>query len=307
VGRRDTAPVKAADASAGEVVHAALARGVERLAQHAEELRTAPVEGGNGVEAVHQARVATRRLRSDLRTFGDLLDEDWARSLRSELAELAEVLGVVRDIDVLTARLERSVGHLDKRDRSAAAFLFDELVAQRRAGMTLLLARLGTPAHEALMEHLKAMADAPRYSPLADEPAAAVFALVARRAWRPLAEAAERVLAEGPEQAPIEHLHQVRIRAKRFRYAADAAALVDRRAARHAKRLASLQDDLGLLNDAAVAELWLRRHVQGEPSERAFAVGQLVMLERLEIEHRRRSWVPEWRAVERAELRRWLG
>lgn len=306
MGRRVAASGGSSVVTAGDVVREALARGVDRLEHFTDQLRHEPVEGGDGVEAIHQARVATRRLRSDLRTFGELLDEEWARSLRIELAGLAGVLGPVRDLDVLTGRLERSVTHLEPADREAAEFLFEELREQRRAGMEAVISRLATPGHAELMHHLAEMAKAPRFTALADEPAATVFALAARRAWRPLAEAAERVLAEGPERAPIDHIHRVRIKAKRFRYAADAAALVDRRARRHAKRLAALQDDLGLLNDAAVAEAWLRRHVERQSWEAAVAVGQLVMLERLEIEHRRRTWVAEWRAVDRPDLRRWM-
>ena len=57
------------------------------------------------VEALHQMRVATRRLRSDLRTFRPLLDPDWSESLRDELNWLGAVARRVRDLDVLLERL----------------------------------------------------------------------------------------------------------------------------------------------------------------------------------------------------------
>ena len=63
---------------------------------------------GEDPEGVHQARVATRRLRSHLRTFRDLLDPEWAQSLRDELGWLGDELGAVRDADVLLERLARS-------------------------------------------------------------------------------------------------------------------------------------------------------------------------------------------------------
>jgi CHAD domain-containing protein len=42
---------------------------------------------------VHQARVATRRVRSTLRTFSKLLDEEWTDRLRADLKWLADLLG----------------------------------------------------------------------------------------------------------------------------------------------------------------------------------------------------------------------
>jgi glutamate-1-semialdehyde 2,1-aminomutase len=48
---------------------------------------------GEDPEGVHQARVATRRLRSDLRTFAPLLDPVWVTSLRDELRWLGSELG----------------------------------------------------------------------------------------------------------------------------------------------------------------------------------------------------------------------
>src|SRR6476619_1233928 len=65
------------DASAGEVVQRALALSVIRLIRH-----DAVVRLDLDPEGVHQARVATRRLRSDLRTFRTLLDAEWTDSLR---------------------------------------------------------------------------------------------------------------------------------------------------------------------------------------------------------------------------------
>src|SRR6266545_895721 len=56
-------------------------------------------------EAVHDMRVATRRLRSTLRTFRPLLPAERTEPLRGELRWLGERLGAVRDGDVMAARL----------------------------------------------------------------------------------------------------------------------------------------------------------------------------------------------------------
>ncbi len=60
-------------------------------------------------DAVHQYRVAARRLRSVLQAFGPLVDAEWARSLRTELGWIASVLSQSRDREVLEARLVDAV------------------------------------------------------------------------------------------------------------------------------------------------------------------------------------------------------
>ena len=80
-------------------VRAAIARGVQRIMLN--DARTRLGE----VEPLHQMRVGTRRLRSDLRTFRDLLDPEWARTMRDELKWLGAALGDVRDLDVMLERL----------------------------------------------------------------------------------------------------------------------------------------------------------------------------------------------------------
>ena len=75
-----------------EVLRAAVARSTARLDQPRSRRRL-----GDDPEDVHQARVATRRLRSDLRTFGAVVDPEWDAALRDELKWLGALLGAVRD------------------------------------------------------------------------------------------------------------------------------------------------------------------------------------------------------------------
>ncbi len=86
-------------------------------------IAAAPDAASGDVEGVHQMRVATRRLRSDLRTFRDLIDPSWARPLRDDLRRLGCVLGEVRELDVLTSRLQEAAGD----DREALGPIFDRL------------------------------------------------------------------------------------------------------------------------------------------------------------------------------------
>src|SRR5205085_6240773 len=113
------------DPSAALVVRVAIASSVQRLLTHDPVVRL-----DAGQVGVHQARVSTRRLRSDLKTFGPLVDQAWADGLRADLKGLADALGHVRDADVLGARLEKAAGRLDRADAPHAMRLVRRLGRQ---------------------------------------------------------------------------------------------------------------------------------------------------------------------------------
>ena len=109
------APKLRRSASVRVLVAAAIGDGTLRLLRHDPRVRLS-----EDVEAVHQARVATRRLRSDLRTLAPLLDRAQVSRLRDELAWIGAQLGEVRDLDVLSARLRDQLGDLADPDEEGA-------------------------------------------------------------------------------------------------------------------------------------------------------------------------------------------
>ncbi|HVM66080.1 MAG TPA: CHAD domain-containing protein [Acidimicrobiales bacterium] len=145
--------------SAGDVVRACLASSAVRLFRHDPGVRL-----GGDPEDVHQARVATRRLRSDLRTFGPLLDAGWARELRDELGWLAGLLGAVRDADVLLERLQAQSELLPKSDAAAAEELLRGLERQQADATVALHEAMGSGRYTALLDALVAAAAAPRFA-----------------------------------------------------------------------------------------------------------------------------------------------
>ncbi len=98
-----------------DVVRNGLTRSVEQLLAFDPLIRLT-----DDAEAVHKARVATRRLRSDLRTFRPILDQGWSEPLRTELKWLGSLLGAVRDADVLLEELGQKAARLPV-DRHASA------------------------------------------------------------------------------------------------------------------------------------------------------------------------------------------
>jgi CHAD domain-containing protein len=287
------------DASAGDVVRRAIALSVIRLIRHDPVVRL-----DEDPEGVHQARVATRRLRSDLRTFRPLVDKGWATALREELGWLAGILGEVRDGDVLLARLRESASSLSDTEQTGARAVLATLEEARNAAHATLLETFQGRRYLEVLDSLVAAANAPGLSPKADEPAGDVVPDLVRRPWHKLAKRVKS-LDESPTGG---ELHEVRIRTKRVRYAAEAASATAGKPARDfAKRAAKLQDVLGDLNDAVVAERWLLAWAQQwRPVDEAWAAEALAERERTAAQPLRESWRGEWEELADPELRAWM-
>jgi CHAD domain-containing protein len=280
-----------------EVLRAAISRSTARLLAHDPGVRL-----GADAEDVHQARVATRRMRSDLRTFRRVLDPDWDESLRAELKWLGGALGAVRDTDVLLARLEARVEALDESERAAGERILDILRAERSRARDELLAAMRSDRYVALLERLNAAARAVPASTDGLDFELEVSDL-AVKPWKKLRHAVH-ALGDDP---PDPELHQVRIRAKRARYAAEAVVpAVGKGPKRFAKAVANLQDVLGEHQDAVVAGQWLREHVPADDGEAAFVAGQLAVVEAAAAQASREEWPAAWKAARRGTLRRWM-
>jgi CHAD domain-containing protein len=284
------------DAMVSAVVREAIVSAVTRILHHDPGVRL-----GDDAEDVHQARVGTRRLRSDLRTFRSLIEPDWLANTRTELKWLGNEFGAVRDADVLLERLERQASELSSRDTRGVASLVRHLNVERDLARIALLEAMRSERYTALLDGLIAAADAVPVIPEDDKPARDVLPALVGGPWTHLKRAVESLDRDPADEA----LHQVRIRAKRARYAAEAAAPVVGKPARvFAKAVADLQTVLGDHQDAVVAEDWLRR-VDGSRSVTLVA-GQLIARQQAEAAAMRQAWPAVWKQADAKKLRAWL-
>jgi CHAD domain-containing protein len=283
-----------------DVVGASIDDALRRLLDHDTALRL----GGDhpAPEDVHQARVATRRLRSDLKTFRALLDPVWLDHTRAELEWFGTVLGQVRDIDVLSGNLADD-GHLPggtATDAAGAAELRAALVEERRGAARHLALALTQDRYIDLLDRLDAAARTPpfyerhagggRRPGRADRPAVGELPGVLHRRCTALR---RRVRRAGPHPSDGE-LHRIRIGAKQLRYAAEAATPVMGRAARRTAEAAErLQRVLGDHHDAVAAEHWLRAHARDASPAASFVAGRLAG----DQERRRRRLRRRWRGA----------
>ena len=244
---------------------AAIAASVDQLASN-----LAGVRRGEDVEAVHQARVAIRRLRSDVRTFGALLDTERLAPVQDELRWFGTVLGAVRDLDVLLETLISLIAESEV-GAAEAAPLLSWFRRQRRGARGRLVEAVDSERSARLMAELAELSHHLPTTKRADRPAHDLLPKLVSRRWRRLRRAVE---ALSPEASHAD-LHEVRILAKRCRYAADAVRpTLGPQAKKLSKVMAGIQESLGTINDAVVIDLRLREAADAEPGT-AYVAGQL--------------------------------
>jgi CHAD domain-containing protein len=275
-----------------------LASGTLRLFRH-----EAGVRIGEDPEAVHQARVASRRIRSTLRTFSSLLDEEWTDRLRDDLKWLADLLGEVRDTDVLLERFSEHLAALPAADAKPGRRLLERLATQRDQARRRLLGAMATDKYARLLDDLVAAAAAPALLPGSDRPAAEVMPPLVVKPWKKL----RKAVRKAGDDPPDDELHQIRIRAKRARYAAEAVEpVIGTPAEDFADAIADLQGVLGDHQDAVVGEAWLREAAAASRRDVALVAGLLIAAERASADDTRAGWRKVWKAANRTSLRAWL-
>lgn len=250
----------------------------EALRRYLAEQDAALLEGDialrRGQSAIHNTRVATRRMRSTLRIFSRYFEAERVHAFDADLVWFAVLLGAVRDREVQRARIG-----------SAVAQLPAELVIGPVAGDIDAALESEEARHRA--ELLEAMTG-PRYLALLQESAlwARTPPLTPRAEGKPgklakdLAAAEKRVarhLAAGIRSEDDEELHTARKSGKRARYAAEVVASVaGADSVRSVNRHRKLQDLLGEHQDAIGAGAILLRLAEALPAgTSAFTYGIL--------------------------------
>jgi CHAD domain-containing protein len=268
-------------------------------------------------DAVHKMRVGTRRLRSTMKTFRPLWDRAATDHLRAELKWLAEVLGKVRDAEVMAARLERSLGELRPElvVGPIATRLPGGLRAQGAKDHRTLVTALNGRRYAALLDELDALlAATPTDKGL--RPAAKYVPRRVRRTVgkvEDLLDTADHAHPAGPPVPGVldrdTALHEARKAAKQARYAAEAAIPVGGAgAAALASAMEDLQELLGDHHDSVVTRQLLRSvgmqaHGAGE---NGFTYGLLLSAEAASAGDREAGLPAARKAIRKKKAVGWL-
>jgi triphosphatase len=232
-----------ADMPSAQALREVIRHGLALVVANADALRGDPAS-----EHIHQARVALRRMRSAIRAF-DPYGEDLPARLTKGLHWLAQTLGTARDWDVIVEQTLPAILS------SVAVEDSDQRLLRRAAGRAQARALRQAVAAVSSRRYARLVLRIARWSM---EDAAAATGSVGESAAALLEQAADRLFKDARSFSRLgpQRRHRVRIHAKRLRYALDllAPSLPGRGAADYIEALAALQDTLGELNDAAVAQ-----------------------------------------------------
>ncbi|MGI5425789.1 CHAD domain-containing protein [Streptomyces sp. CA-179760] len=231
-------------------------------------------------DSVHSMRVATRRLRSTFKSFGEVLDREVTDPVGDELKWLAGELGLDRDREVLTERLTAALdgvpaglvrGPVPERINSWSS-------AEHDGARGKLLGILDSRRYLALLDTLDALIADPPLLKAAGRKPRKVIAKAVKKDFRKVTGLVQQARELEPGTDRDVAIHEARKKTKRTRYAAEAGKPALGKPAKHlVKSMKALQNLLGEHQDSVMARQILRElsavaHAAGES---AFTYGLL--------------------------------
>jgi CHAD domain-containing protein len=236
-------------------------------------------------EGIHDLRVAMRRIRSALASFRPIVDASITDPLRDELRWAGGRLGEARDAEVVA---ERIVTLLDEVAADTPPEVLDRLRdrvhADAAAVRDVAVETLDSERYAAALRLLDAVTTRPPFTEAAERKARPLARRRLRREARRVLELADKAWSTADPAAHAEQLHDVRKRAKRLRYAAEACVpVLGDHAAAVAEAAQRIQTTLGTHHDEIVTRAALRRIAEADDGDEAgaFLLGRLDALEEL--------------------------
>jgi CHAD domain-containing protein len=253
-------PGLAADDPIAEAARKVLGFHFQRMVYHEPGTRL-----GEDVEALHDMRVATRRMRAALRLFGDYLNMKDLAPIVKGLRRTGRILGAVRDLDVFWVKTQHYMESLPAGRPADLGPLRAAWEAQRARGREEMLAYLESDRYARFKDGFDEFLQAPTAGALpvmaqAGEPAAYRLRHVvpATLYQRLAAVQGFNELVLGPDVS-LSRYHQLRIVSKSLRYALEFfREVLGPEAGTLIGEVKGLQDHLGDLQDAVVASNLLR-------------------------------------------------
>jgi CHAD domain-containing protein len=197
-------------------------------------------------EAVHDLRVACRRLEAGTRVNRDVLSRRRRRQVRDAAKSIRRAFDQARDLEVIAAELS-DVPELSEPFREAV-----RAEAGHHAG--------GARRHGRVNESLETLAEVRSDLDGDQVPATSALSTTLQEHTTAFFDELDRLLPESSDDA----LHLARISTKKLRYEMEIAAPVLRRLPAQVKRLKRLQDILGRHQDAAVGLQWSEALTEGD-------------------------------------------
>lgn len=212
---------------------------------------------GEDIEALHEMRVATRRMRAAFNVFGNVYTKKVVKPLLAGLKATGRALGPVRDLDVFIQKLHTYQASLTEQERNQLQPLLDRLQSQRTEARKRMVAHLNSKEYRKFKKQFRKFVETEGVGakPVVLDHNPEPHEL--RHICPPLiyesyadVRAYETVL----DDAPIETLHQLRIAFKRLRYTLEyLEEILGPEIGEVITEIKEMQDHLGDLNDTDVA------------------------------------------------------
>ena len=254
-------------------------------------------------DSLHDARTATRRLRSVLGVFASLFEGPAGDNLQAQLREHGRILSVARDLEVLAIRLTGQLSDEPAEYARAAGRRLDQEFRRRQPVARAHVAeRIRSADYLAMLRGIDGFLADPPFSRRARRAATAALPGLLDAAWRTLRGRADVALAD-PGNTPA--VHAVRKQAKVVRYAAEAAvASLGDDAVVFAAANEEIQEVLGehqdaVLSAALLAELALSPDTDGVAG---FVFGRLHAFEQAAAHAALDDFADAWDRVEDGDL-----
>jgi len=262
-------------------------------------------------DSVHQMRVATRRLRATLRSFGKVIPRSATGKVAAELKWLGGLLGVARDGEVRPRHLQASLEPVpvELLIGPVRARVQGYFAPRRAAARAEVIEAFDAERYATLLADLDRLAFDPPRGPQAAAPARDVLPAAVRKAYRQAKRRMRRARHAPPGQARDVALHQARKSARRARYAAEAARpAMGKPARRFARQMKKVQSVIGDHQDTVMArqaarDLGIGAHLAGE---NAFSYGLLHEREADRAERLQAETRKTWKRASRPRYRRWM-
>jgi len=300
-----TTPEPDAAASAGDVVLAYLRTQAEQLRRYDPLVRRA------APDAVHQMRVAARRMRSALQAFGRVTDRDSTRELTVELKWMAGELGGARDAEVMATRCAAILADLPAELvlGPVAAALTRSFERRQADAHQVALATLDSDRYLALHDTIDTLLADPPLRRAAARPGRRELPKSVARAYRRVASRMRDAGSQPAGEPRDVSLHETRKAAKRLRYATEAVTpALGRPAERMQRRLKKVQQLLGEHQDTVVSRPVLREfavqaHLDGG---NGFTYGLMHATEAARADHAERELPEAWKRLRKPRNTAWL-
>lgn len=245
-------PVLTREMTAGQAFRAIARAALEQIARNGEAICQRP-----GSEAVHEMRVATRRLRATLKVFRPVADDDRFDAVLADLKWLGAELDPARNLDVFIGGAWRRA--VERCPGAATRAAQGRLEAAREGAYARARTAAGSDKLRDVLLHTMIWIESGSWTGPDAPGAQDRDAPVVQFACTALDRARRKVMKRGRGLVDLspKDRHGARIRAKELRYAADVLAPLFEAHPKRAKRLVSalkdLLDDLGDLNDLETA------------------------------------------------------